>query len=275
MAPLGTLVAAFLLAAAGGGNVSIADRAGDSGAAPDIRALDIGVDNNGLATFRVDVPLKSKDAAISVFIDADDDPSTGSPNDGGADYVFAFYQSDLTYYFYAWDSNLLNWAPVPDATGVKVRHDTSGVAFSVNRSKLGNASQIRVYAKSAGSQFGSLDRVPNSGMTAFELAPFTLNVAGFHAGTVKAGGQLTVTMAAKHSDTGEFASGHDTVACKLTSGGVTLPPRTDAIITLNGVPEGTCVWPVSKTFKGKTLHASITESSEGRSVTKTAAVRVG
>src|SRR5437667_5285721 len=99
MAPLAVFIAALLLGAGGGGGLSITDRAGDSGAAPDIRGLELGVNGSGLATFRVDVPLRagSKAGVVSVFVDADNDPSTGSPAEGGADYVFAHYQSDSTY----------------------------------------------------------------------------------------------------------------------------------------------------------------------------------
>jgi len=273
MAPIAALIAALLL---GGGATSTTDRAGDSGAAPDIRGLDIAVSGSGLATFRVDVPLPagSKAGVVSVFVDADNDPSTGSPAEGGADYVFAFYPSDSTYYFYAWNTaGPGGWVPANDARTFTAKHITSGVMFSVNRSKLGNASQIRVFATSAGavSQVGSGDRVPDRGTTAFDLAPFTLRVAGFHA--AEAGGRLTLTMAATHSDTGDY-SGSDSVKCTLTDGGSSLRPINAAIITSSGgVPVGTCVWAIPKRLKGTTLHASITESSEGRSVTKTATLK--
>ena len=274
MAPTAALIAAFLLATAGGGGrTSITDRAGDSHGAPDISSLDLGVSDSGLATFRVDVPLPagSKVGAVSVFIDADNDPTTGSPGDGGADYVFAHYQSDLTDYFYKWIGGAQGWAPMPDANAVRATHDPKGITFSVNRARLGNASQIRVFARSAGqvSQVSALDRVPNSGTTEFDLAPFTLTVAGFHA--AEAGGRLTVTMAATQSDNGQYAH---SVKCALTTDGTSLRARTAAILTSGGVPTGTCVWAISKTLRGKTLHPSITESSEGRSVTRTAAVKV-
>ena len=271
MAPIATSLAALLIAAGGGGSVTISDKTGDSHGAPDITGLTIGVNDSGRATFRVAVklPAGSKNGVVSVFIDADNNPSTGSPADGGADFVFAHYQSDLTFYLYKWDANAAQWAPV-DMSAVSAEHDTSGVSFSVNRSLLGDASNIRVFAKTAGSvgQIGSTDRVPDTGWTAFDLAPFTLKVAGFHA--AETGGKLTLTMAATRSDNGNFANG---VKCAATAVGSTLHARTAAVITLNGVPEATCVWAIGKTLKGKTLHASITESSEGRPVTKTATLK--
>ena len=274
MALVATLIAVLVLAAGGGGGMSIADKAGDAHGAPDITALDIGVSDTGLATFRVAV-ASSKTGSVSVYIDSDNDATTGSPAEGGADYVFSHYQSDLTDYFYRWIGGAQGWAPMANMNSVRATHDTKGITFSVNRSVLGEASQIRVFATSAGpvSQVGAADRAPNSGMTTFDLAPFTLKVAGFNA--AEAGGLLTLTMAATRSDTSAYVSSeaHDLLTCKATSGGVTLPRRTVAIITLNAVPEGTCVWTVPKKLRGKTLHASITESSEGRSVTRTATLK--
>lgn len=252
--------------------MTITDPVGDSHGAPDITALHLSVSDSGLATFHVAVrlPAGSKDGVVSVYIDADNNPTTGSMADGGADYVFSHYQSDLTYNLYQWDANLSQWAPVADMSTVSAKHDTTGVTFSVSRAALGNASQIRVFAKTAGavSQVGSSDRVPNTGWASFDLAPFTLKVAGFHA--AEAGGRLTLTMAATQSDNGHYANA---VKCALTAAGSTLHPRTAAIVPSNGVPTGTCVWTIGTTLKGKTLHASITESSEGRSVTKTATLK--
>ncbi len=267
---------AALLIAAGGGAMSITDTTGDSNRAPDITSLDLGVSDTGLATFRVNLSPGAKGGVVSVFIDADNNPITGSQADGGAEYVFSHYVSDNTNYFYTWVDPAQAWSQMSDASAVKATHDVRGVTFSVNRSHLGDASQIRVFANSAGAigQLSSSDRAPNSGLTAFDLAPFTLKIAGFNA--AEASGRLTLTMAATHSDTGDYVSSerHDLLTCKATSGGAILPARTHAIITSNGVPEGTCVWSVAKKLKGTTLHASITESSEGRSVTKTAAVKV-
>ena len=263
------LIAVLLLG--GGGSMSIADRAGDSHGAPDITGLTISVSDSGQATFRVAAKLLagSKDGVVSVYIDADNNASTGSPADGGADFVFAHYQSDLTWNLYRWDTNASAWAPVADMSTVSAKHDTSGVTFSASRKVLGDASHIRVFAKTAGavSQVGSGDRAPNTGWASFDLAPFTLKAAGFHA--AETGGQLTLTMAATRSDDGNYAN---TVTCALTAAGSPLHARA-AVLTANGVPTGTCVWTIAKTLKGKTLRASITESSEGRSVTKTATLK--
>ena len=267
MPSIATSLAALLIAAGGGGSTSITDKTGDAHGAPDVTGVHLAVSDSGVATFRVDA--SSKGGSVSVFIDSDNDPTTGSQADGGADYVFSYYQSDHTDYFYAWNVNAATWGPADRGT-VITKHDATGVTFSVNRSALGDGSHIRVFVKSSGSvsQVGSNDRAPDSGWVAFDLAPFTLKVAGFHA--AETGGKLTLTMAATRSDDGTFANG---VKCALTAAGSTLHARTAAVITLNGVPEGTCVWSIAKALKGKTLHASITESSEGRSVTKTATLR--
>ena len=274
---MGLVVAliAALFIATGGGGIVITDPAGDSGTAPDITGLDVGVDGNGLATFKVDVPLPTSDTAstVYVYIDADNNPGTGSPIESGADYVFAHYQSDLTYDFYAWNSTAHDFDSVSDFSTISAKHDTSGVTFVINRSRLSNASQINVFARSVPSENPNdthFDRAPNGGTTSFDLTPFTLDVVAFHAGTVKAGGRLTITMAAKQSDNGTYA---DTVTCKLTSGSTSLHALMSTVLTVNGVPTGTCIWSIAKKLKGKTLHPSITESSQGRSVTKTAVVK--
>lgn len=247
--------------------MSITDKAGDSKGAPDITGVRLGVSDTGVATFRVDA--SSKGGSVSVFVDADNDPNTGSPIDGGADYVFSYYQSDRTDYFYAWNANAATWGPA-DRSTMSAKPDATGVTFSVNRSALGDASHIRVFAKSTGSvsQVGSNDRAPDSGWMAFDLAPFSLKVAVFHA--AETGGKLTLTMAATRSDNGEYANG---VKCALTAAGSSLHARTATILASNGVPTGTCVWTIAKTLTGKMLHASITESSGGRSVTKTATLK--
>ena len=74
------------------------------------------------------------------MIDADANPVTGDPDAVGGEY--AFVVDDDTYWFAHWDGS--DWVDMSDAS-VRVTGGPRGLMISVNRSELGNTSELRVH----------------------------------------------------------------------------------------------------------------------------------
>lgn len=264
--------------ASGGPPYTVADPAGDSGTAPDITGLDINADDSGQATFGVDVPIVATDTTsiVSVFIDADRNPATGDPNSFAADYEIDSYQADHTFSIEMWDSGSATWIEDPNYSTVSVNYDSTGVSFSINRSDLGGASKIGVFATSITSDTaygpGQYDELPNTGTTLFDLSPMTLSVATFKSVWIKgATTQLVFALIAKRSDSGSYVSGTDgKLSCTATIAGKKIPVGTSGFVTAQQIAVGTCVWKLAKKYKGKTIRGTVTVTVGDRTISRSA-----
>jgi hypothetical protein len=265
--------------AGNGGAYTVTDPTGDAGDAPDISSLQMSADDTGLATFDVAVPIASTDTSsiISLFIDSDHNSATGDPNSLGTDYEIDSYQQDHSFSVEHWDSTQNQWVDASSLSTVAVSWDATGITFQINRSELGNASNIGVLVQSVTSDAaygpGHFDNLPNNGTVAFNLSPLTLNVAA--AKTVATKGAFVLTMLVKRSDSGGFVSGTDgTLTCKATVAGKTIPVAVSGFITTSNLPIATCAWHAAAKYKGKVYRATMTIAVGTKTVSKTVTGKV-
>ncbi len=270
--------AAATIAAGGAPPFTVTDPSGDSGTAPDITGLDISADATGQATISVDAPVVATDTTsiVSIFIDADRNTATGDPQSFGADYEVDSYQEDHTFSIEKWDSGSAGWVDDPTYSTLSVNYASTGITFSINRSDLGGASKIGVFAQSIASATaygpGQYDEIPNSGTTPFDLSPLTLAVATFKSAWVKSGGtQLLFALVVKRSDSGGLVSGTDgKLTCTATIAGKKVPVTVSGFLTSQQIPVGTCVWKLSKKLKGKTIRGTVTVMVGDQTVSRSA-----
>lgn len=269
--------------ASGGPAFTVADPTGDSGTAPDLTGLDISADDSGQATFNVDVPIVATDttSVVSVLIDADRNSATGDPNALGADYEMDSYQEDHSYSFEKWDSASGGWVSDDTHPTLDVTYGSGGVTFSINRSDIGGASKIGVFALSLTSDTafgpGQVDELPNTGTTLFDLSPLSLSVATFKSGWVRNGAttQLVFALVVKRSDSATYVSESDAkVACRASIAGKAIPVLTSGFLTTHQIPVGTCVWSLGKKLKGKTIRGTVTVSLGSKTITRTAVGKI-
>lgn len=276
------VTAVFALLAAGGAGAAAptpyTDPVGDSGAAADIQAVRVTNDARGQYTFDITfgTPLAGNDQ-VSLFLDSDQNASTGSSDDGGANYVFDHYESDHTYGFSHWNGS--SWDKAPNTTVTVTRPSDTEVTFSVNRSELGGTSAFDFWVASwdgtQGDSAGHQDVAPD-GTATWQYAAVTLSVAGAHATPARAGHAWAIAIVAKRSDTGGSVGSEGKIACKATAGAAKLPLAGKGFFSdgSGGASAAACSFSVSKKLKHRLLRGTITVSYNGVSVARTFTARV-
>jgi hypothetical protein len=268
----GLAAASLLLAGSASAAEQYTDPSGDSGSAPDILGATVVANNSGQMIFHLAVANlpSSGDVQTGLFIDSDANLTTGCVSCGGVDYTFIVDQSDHTWGFGHWSGSA--WESTPDST-VVVLSVSDGFLISVNKSELGNPSQINfwVLTMTAGGGDGKEDDAPADGLWNFDLqagGPAIQDVQlQAKPATPKAGKPFTVTVTgltlpqtgAKDTPQPESYSCKATLAGKPLAGG-----------GANG-----CTFKLNKKAKGKKLVVTVTVKYEGvtKSVTRTYKVK--
>lgn len=261
------------------------DKSGDSGTAPDIGQVQAAYDDaSGQLTVSVGVPAAATATGapdvVYVYLNTDGNASTGAPSTDGADYVLAAYQDDNGWGFSRWDGS--SWADTPSDTVHVYNLDGGGIGFSVNRSELGNAAKVSFWVESDASRTdygdGQNDQAPDKSTWSFTLAPMELKVDGWAATKPVAGSDFSFALLAKRSDSGTYVDTGGTISCRAAVGGKALALASSGFLNVpvKGVqtPVATCIWPVGKRLKGKTLTATIKVTLGDRSVAKSFSYRI-
>jgi len=260
----GLATASLLLAGSASAAEQYADPSGDSGSAPDILGATVISNTAGQMIFHLavaNVP-SSGDVQTALFIDSDANPTTGCVSCGGVDYLLVLDQSDHTWGFGHWNGSA--WAATSDST-VVVLIVSDGFLISVNKSEVGNSSQINfwVLTMAAGGGDGKSDEAPADGVWNFDLqagGPAIQDVqlqakpaAPKHgkAFTVSVTGLTLPQTGAKDTPQPESYSCTATLAGRPLAGG-----------GANG-----CTFKLNKKSRGKKLVVTVTVKYEG--VTKT------
>jgi hypothetical protein len=253
------------------------DTEGDQGAAPDITGLEVCSDNTGLVTFHLEVTLTDKAGVYDVFVDSDDNVTTGENRVNGADYLFETDQATNGSWFMRWNSGSKHWEDAP-ATTLQVEYADDGLVIRVNRSELGNATKIRVGAQSMGARdangYGDGDLAPNkTPLFKYDLSPLELTTSNYAARWV--GHEKVLTMAARRSDTGTFVGGSEgKIDCSAQVGGRVINATQFGFITRNGIPVAECRWSFAKALKGRPGLVSMIISYGGRMLLRQSAFTV-
>lgn len=147
------------------------DATGDAGTAADVSSVVVSNDANGQITFQVNFadPLASTDT-VDLYVDADNNASTGDPNAAGAEYdLYADIGGN------SWDLSVWNgssWVDASSYATVHAGHTTSRQTFSINASELGGTSAFNFWVDSndgSGGQ-GHEDQAPDNSVWSYQLA---------------------------------------------------------------------------------------------------------
>src|SRR5881394_2808871 len=82
------------------------DSTGEDPQAPDITAITVSNTDAGLISFRITIrnrPQLGQDMLVDVFVNTDDNQSTGSPDLAGTDYVMELAQGEVN--LFKWDGS--------------------------------------------------------------------------------------------------------------------------------------------------------------------------
>lgn len=240
-----------------------ADATGDSATAGDVSGVTVlGDKGGGQLVFRISGSnLSTSESMVTfLFIDSDANPATGNVNLNGADYAFAVDNS--TYDFVHWTGS--DWVDTPDAT-VRVCCVGGGntVMFSVNRSEVGNASQVNFLAREWNADTNASDSAPDDGMYNYSFDAAGPDIQGVTLQTTpssgpRAGKAFVVTP----------------VGLKLPPNGaiISVAPKPESYTckaTLNGRPvagsgTGSCTFRIAKKkTRGKKLNVTVTVTYQG------------
>lgn len=286
---LGAVLAVLPTAAFGdssrsaGNSTTFADSIGEDAEAPDITSIVISNDDAGNITIQVNIsnrPALTADMFLVMFLDTDQNSSTGDPQLLGADYVIeldpgtvGLFQWNGTDFTFATSQTSLTYAYANGATIHVSAADlgkTKGFKFGViavsgvTTDPMGNPDFTNIHR----------DPAPDAGHGFFSYSVLTKLILSVTAFTVapkpaKAGRPFSASLAANENDTtGPVQSG--TVACAAT---IALK-RIVAVshVVANGV--ASCVWRIPKTAKGKTLRGTITLTVQGVQVTRSFAAKI-
>jgi hypothetical protein len=288
-----TLLGGGASTAVAAGSTSFADTAADAGAAPDITAVTVANDDQGLITFRLTVANRSTlgaDDTIAIPLATNDpDLVKGSRNDG-ANYVLGLDARDA--FLLQWNGASMDEVD-PRPTSVTGSFSDGVATITVKQEDL--APGFPDMSVPISFNFYALGLVFNgSAVTAEDDAPDGTDfwsyrisavlrqiVTNFDADkTIKAGKTLTVFLGLAHGDTGEAVSAGK-VTCRARIGAkalkgsghfVTIPLKLgDGVLQS---PDAICSWKVPKMAKKKTIKGSISVSESGFTATRPFSTKV-
>jgi hypothetical protein len=247
-----------------------ADPAGDSGTAGDITGLNVTSDPSGQIVFRIDGSglSTSETNETWLLIDADANPSTGDPDSLGADYLFGV--DNDTYWPARWDG--ADWVTNSYATA-RVSGGSRGLMISVNRSELGNTSELNFWAEAYDSVNKRWDDAPDDGMFNYSLKLQGVHILEALVQTTPVAGPkagksfVLLPTALKLPPDGSTSAAQpkpESYGCKATLKGRALA----------GTGTGGCTWRLPKNARGKTLKVVLTVTYQGTSVSFTYSFKV-
>jgi hypothetical protein len=155
------LVAALMLVPTASSTSNYTDPSGDSGKAGDISAVTVAGDKgSGQLIFRVSGSNLATTDGNLLFVDIDSDanPLTGNILNNGADY--SFMVGGGGYAFAHWTGS--DWADTANLS-VTVAGGSGQIIISVNKSEVGNPSDLNVMASTLSLPDLSVDSAPDDG----------------------------------------------------------------------------------------------------------------
>ena len=249
------------------------DSIGEDAAAPDITSVDVSNDDAGMLTFQINIsnrPALTSDMFLLIFLDTDQNASTGDPGAVGAEYVIELDPGTVG--MFQWNGT--DFVQAASQTSLTYAYGTTGATIHVSAADLGKTKALDfgviafsglVNDASGNPDFTNVktDQAPDRehGFFSYQiLTKLVLSVTAFTTSPkpVKAGKPFSASLAADENDTGgPVQSG--TVACAATIAGKRITAATHVVT--NGV--ASCVWRIPKTAKGKTIRGTITLTVQG------------
>lgn len=255
------LMAALVLVPAASATSNYSDPTGDSGKAGDITGVTVSGDKgSGQLIVRVSGTnlATSDNNVLFVDIDSDANPLTGNILDGGADY--SFLVGGDSYGFFHW--NGADWVDTPSLT-VTVAGGSGQIIISVNKSEIGNPSDINVTASTMSLPDLSTDSAPDDGAYNYSLDASGPQINSVDVQTTpsagpKAGKKFVILPTALHLPPDGRKSN-----APITPESYSCTAKLGAK-TLTGAGTGGCTLSIpKKKAKGKTLSVQLTVNYQG------------
>jgi hypothetical protein len=271
-------------AAARANSQTFTDSTGEDPAAPDITSIVVSNDDAGLITFKLNIsnrPTLTPDMTMLMFLDTDQQATTGDPQASGAEYAIELDPGSVG--LFKWNGT--DYIAAPSQSSVTYSYDATGATIRASAADLGGIKGFNFFlaafsgitldaAGNADFTNAHVDAAPDAGHGVYTyqvLTKLTLSVQAFTTSPkpAKAGKRFIAGLAATESDTnGPVQAG--TVACSATVGGKHLSAT--AHVIANGI--AACAWSIPRTAKGKTLRGTVTLTVRGTTVVRTFAVKV-
>ena len=253
------------------------DSIGEDAAAPDITTVAVSNDDAGLITFQVNIsnrPALTPDMFMLLFLDTDQNASTGATDFLGAEYAIELDPGAVS--LFKWNGS--DFTQAPSQASLTYAY-SSGATIRVSAADLGRTKGINfgleavagvTFDASGNPVFDTVHRdfAPDLGHGFYSyqvLTKMVLTVTAFTTSPKppKAGRTFSVSLAATENDTkGPVRSG--VVTCPATLAGKRAVAVTHVVA--NGI--ATCVWRIPKTAKGRIMRGSITLTLQGAHVTR-------
>jgi hypothetical protein len=260
------------------------DSVGEDSAAPDITSVVVSNDDAGLITFKIAIsnrPALTPDMTVLLYVDSDQQSSTGDPNFGGSDYAIELDPGSVA--LFQWNGS--DYVSAASQSSVTFAYDATGATIRASASDLGktkgfNFGVIAVSGialdASGNPDFSNVhvDSAPDAGHGFFAyqvLTKLTLSVVAFSTvpKPARVGKNFVAGLAANESDTNGPVQG-GTVACSATIGTKHITAGAHGVA--NGI--AACSWKIPKTAKGKTIRGTVTLTVQGVKVARSFAVKI-
>jgi hypothetical protein len=253
--------------------------------APAISSAVVSNDDKGSLTFRINIPNRPQltpDMDIAIFLDTDQNASTGAQKFGGADFTIDLTATSID--LGRWDGSKFDFSKGSPAS--LIYSYNSGATITVNSGDiLPGLAGLNFYAVALSGIAGPpdnpdftnvhADAAPPDGHGTWnyqiQVAPLQLSVSSL-ATTPKrpvAGQPFTASMLVKATVPGALAQNAQ-IACTATIAG--RPLRVQAQGLTNGT--AVCSWQIPKSARKKLLSGSVSLSAAGLQASKSFSARV-
>ena len=253
------------------------DSSGENAAAPDITTLTVSNTDAGQLTFRVNIPNRptlDQGTLLEIWVDSDNNVSTGSPDSGGADYVMQLVQGEIN--LYRWDgTDYTRRLGDPPAVTLNFAYQ-GGVTVRISSAELGNTKVFKFFVvmvtgctvdpttEELDCVNALADVAPGGGSGLYQydvkITPPTLVVRSLKPTprNPTAGRTFTLRLVAARSDTNAVVQ-NGRVTCVGRVGNARLRAQVQRVV--GGA--ATCTWNLPATAKGKTFRGSVRVAFEG------------
>ncbi len=260
------------------------DSIGEDASAPDITSVVVSNDDAGMITFQINVsnrPAFTPDMFFLLFLNTDQNATTGSPDFGGVDYVIELDPGAVG--LFQWNGS--DFVAAPSQTSLTYAYATAGPTIHVSAAELGKTKTLSFSALAASGvtidASGNPDLTnvhtdaapdPGHGFFTYQvLTKLVLSVTAFRTSPkpARAGRPFSASLAATENDTGgPVASGTATCSATIAFKRIVAVRH----VVANGI--ASCVWQVPAAAKGKTLRGRITLTVRGVKVTRSFSARL-
>jgi hypothetical protein len=254
------------------------DSVGEDPAAPDITGIVVSNDDAGNIVFQINIsnrPELTQDMLLLLFVDSDQNPSTGDTSALGADYVIQLAPGEVD--LFQWNGT--DYVAAQAQTSLTYQYGATGATIHVSAAELGKTKGFNFGADAISGIVVGPTGDPDFTNVHIDLAPdrghgfygyevkttLTLTVTAFTTSPkpAKAGKPFSAGMAATESDTAAAVQ-QGTVRCAATIAGKPLAKKSSRVS--NGI--AACVWQIPKTAKGKTIRGTVTLIVQGVQVAR-------